>query len=528
MQDLCSTYSCRIAAQTEDDDISMPKEEPKSSQHTTATSKPSLLSGVLKLLTGRTVALGVAFVAAPVLTRLYGPEDFGILQIFLSLAVVIAVIACLGYELSIPLARANREAAASFILCVIFILTFTLITLALVSNLRTDIAQIFQAPKLEVFLWLLPLAVFQAGLVKALTYWAARQGEFGTLAWSGLSTALGVQIVPIVWAYVFGSTVDGLFVGYFVGTAAGLLLLLLLSGRSLTFATREANLDAATLFSVAKAHKKFPLFSTWSGLLNILSRELPPMLLGFYFSTTVVGYYALGQRLISLPLSLLGESVTQVIFPRGAREYTETGTISPIVSKLFKKLVQIGVFPMIAISLFGGKVFEFVFGPQWIEAGVYAQILAIWYLFAFLSSPLTVVFSILNRQEIELKINVVIFLGRAASLVIGGIFWSPRVALSLFVAASVVTVIMSIVSKLKLAKVSVLWASKTILNYVMISLLILLPVRFMSSLTESLVLLVAQVILAVMLYIVVLCKVDPTFKTFVTHFRETSKQGNVL
>lgn len=64
------------------------------------------------LVGGTTGAQLLAVLAAPLLTRLYTPEDFGLLAVYASLLGLIAVIASLRYELAIPLPTDDTEAAA--------------------------------------------------------------------------------------------------------------------------------------------------------------------------------------------------------------------------------------------------------------------------------------------------------------------------------------------------------------------------------------------------------------------------------
>jgi O-antigen/teichoic acid export membrane protein len=56
---------------------------------------------VLTLAGGTTLALGVAVLASPITSRLFGPEAFGLAALFRSGAVMLAAIACLRYEMAI-------------------------------------------------------------------------------------------------------------------------------------------------------------------------------------------------------------------------------------------------------------------------------------------------------------------------------------------------------------------------------------------------------------------------------------------
>jgi len=76
-----------------------------------ASARPSAFGvDVLTLVTGTTIAQIITVLASPVITRLYGPETFGILALFTSITSIIAVIACMRYELAIMLPESDGEA----------------------------------------------------------------------------------------------------------------------------------------------------------------------------------------------------------------------------------------------------------------------------------------------------------------------------------------------------------------------------------------------------------------------------------
>lgn len=297
----------------------------------------SIGRNVVKLTSSRIAAQAVGFVTAPIIARLYLPEHFGVRQIFVSIAGIVGVVVCLRYELSIPLGKDKKEVSASFVLSLFFTLIFTLVALAVVFVANERVARWFKVPELGMFLWLLPVVVFIGGLQRALSYYAAREEKFGAMAWSGLASAAGGSLVTTAWGFKIGASTVGLFAGYLISVLLGVLILLILSIRKLASDIRNAHLSFGMIWTTAKQHSKFPIFSTWSGLLNTVSVQLPPIILGLYFSTTVVGYYSSGYRLVSLPMGLLGGSIAQVFFPAAAKEYNETGTLSEIVSSMFKK-----------------------------------------------------------------------------------------------------------------------------------------------------------------------------------------------
>jgi len=165
--------------------------------------------------------------------------------------------------------------------------------------------------------------------------------------------------------------------------------------------------------------------------MNTVSVQLPPLMLAAFFSSTVVGFYALGHRLLSMPMSLLGRALAQVFFQRAAIA-KNNGMLPAVVKNVFVKLMAIGVFPLLLVLLAGKEIFTVVFGAQWAEAGVYAQILAPWMLFVFLGSPISTLFSILEMQETGLIFNSVLLVTRVLSILIGGLADNILLALLLY------------------------------------------------------------------------------------------------
>ncbi len=61
---------------------------------------------------------------------------------------------------------------------------------------------------------------------------------------------------------------------------------------------------------------------------------------------------------------------------------------------------------------FGKEIFSFVFSAQWEVAGSYAQILSVWIFFVFISSPISNLLFVQERQKEALILQIVIFVSR--------------------------------------------------------------------------------------------------------------------
>ena len=171
--------------------------------------------------------------------------------------------------------------------------------------------------------------------------------------------------------------------------------------------------------------------------MNSVSWQLPAFLLSAFFTPAVVGFYSLGFRLLQLPMSFIGGSISQVFFQRASRALSE-GTLPSLVESVFRMLVIIGMFPILILTIVGSDVFTVIFGKAWAEAGVYAQILSLWAFIWFISSPLTTIYVVVEKHHFGFHYNFFNLTTRLLSLIIGGLLGSARTALILFSVSGIV------------------------------------------------------------------------------------------
>ena len=395
-------------------------------------SKPSTsFSGnVLKLVTGSAFAQGLGILVAPIVTRLFAPEAFGVAALFVSITAIISVIACLRYELSIMLPKTDEEAANLLAVSLCFVLIITAVTALIIFFAGDIIVRLLNSPELKKYLWLIPIAVFVSGVFLALNYWNSRTKHFGRLSIVRVVSSIGTQATNLglgFAGYVSGGVLIGANIfGNFISTS--------LLGGQIWQDNRwlfKESICWKKMVAGFKRHKKFPIFDTWSALLNTISWQLPTLLLAFFFSPIIVGYYALGIRLVRFPMNLIGGAIAQVFFQR-ASEANISGNLDHVVENVFRTLVKFGLFPLLVLTVIGQDLFMVAFGNTWAEAGFYVQILAPFFFFVFISSPLSTLLRVLEKQQVALYLNIVIFVSRLFCLLIGGYIGNPRIALFLF------------------------------------------------------------------------------------------------
>jgi lipopolysaccharide exporter len=379
---------------------------------------------VSKLASASMLAAVISIGVTPIITRLFTAEAFGSAAIFVSTATIIGIVACLRFELAILLPKEPVEAAFILKLCLLTTLVVTVVT-------AVGLGCYVLIPKessLPVVYWLLPVAVLLQGANAAFIRWNARFRNFGrnSIARVSETTTTGAAQAGAGLANL--TTAGSLVVGHLAGRLVSLLVLIKRDFRSILDQWKAGGPPTRTLI---QRYRKFPLIDSISALTNTTSTHLPPLLLGIFFSPAAAGFYALGYRLIQLPMLMFGNAIAQVYFQRFA-ESSETKQRRQLTVEVFDRLVIIGLLPMATLALLGEEAFRLVFGAEWSEAGVYAEILSLWGFFWLISSPLSNVFSVLERQGLALRINFLIFGSRILSLAIGALMNDIRLAIVLF------------------------------------------------------------------------------------------------
>jgi O-antigen/teichoic acid export membrane protein len=170
--------------------------------------------------------------------------------------------------------------------------------------------------------------------------------------------------------------------------------------------------------------------------------------------------------MIVLPMTLIGSAIAQVFYQRSAELRSHPENLSKSVELVFRRLVAIGLFPAIVLGIAGPELFGIVFGSNWVEAGRYAQILSPWMFILFISSPISILFATLERQELALIVNFIILISRVAALVIGGLTNNIYITLIIWSGTGVIVYGGLALGLLKLTKVSWSLAFRTVAEYI--------------------------------------------------------------
>jgi len=397
----------------------------------------SFFYDVVKILSGNGFVQVLRILLSPIISRLFLPEFFGVTQNFSSIANIFGAISSLRYDQSIMLPKEKEKAANQFGISLFFIFITTPISLITVWLFKDKIADLLNAPKLAPYLWFVPIQVFAIGTLNVFKQWNARKRKFLQLSIAEVTREVVVDGMTVGFGFADLASSSTMIIsrisGQLLSTLTLGLFVLKEDGKFIFDQLRWKKMKAGM-----REYKKFPQFNIWAASLSTLSLYLPGIILSAYFSPTTAGYFSMGQSVLRLPVALIGNSIGQVFFQRGAKSYHE-GKFTSTVEETFKRLAVFGIFPMLVMMIIGKELFVVAFGPEWAQAGVYSQILSLWTLMIFLASPLSIIPNILGKNEASVILTTSRFVVAVGSLVIGGITRNIYLGLWLFTITGSVT-----------------------------------------------------------------------------------------
>ncbi|MBT8423089.1 MAG: oligosaccharide flippase family protein, partial [Gammaproteobacteria bacterium] len=293
-----------------------------------------------------------------------------------------------------------------------------------------DIALLFGAPDFEFWLKLSPLCIWATGVWTALRLWKSRRDDFRSISVSRVVDTSALVTTQTGLGLGFQGMLGGLLVGPFIARFAAVLSI------GLSTLRNDGELIRRSLnWQVAREQAirfiRFPVYDTPASTLSSISREMPAGMLGMFFVTQWVGFYSIAYRILSVPVQMLGGAIAQVYLPV-ARDAAAAGRLDKLSLSIFGRLLGVAMTPMIIVAIAAPELISVILGPQWVFAGEMLAWLTPSMLAVFVASPLSEIYSILERQQEKLVFNVALFATRVASLGIGGLLGDPILAVALY------------------------------------------------------------------------------------------------
>lgn len=351
-----------------------------------------------KLLSANVIAQAIGFLVYPILTRMYAPEDFAVLSLFVSIAGVLSIIATAEYQYAIVLPKGEERARALVCLSSLILIGLTAIV-CLSIPFAQPIAALFKAPELAHWWWLMPLSVLGLGAWNILNYWYIRRKAFSRI--SGYQMTQGVFAAS---GKVGFGALGWLHGGMIMATVIAPLLSLAISiGLAWKkhmhglFSARMEEMKAA-----AREYANFPKFNLPRALVNAAAQSLPIWMLTPVFGLDAVGRFSLAFMVSFLPLNILARACYQVLFQHVSELVQQRLSIRSILLRFTLWMGGGMIVGMTVIYIVVPQLVTFLFGAEWLESAEIIRRLFPYLMLTPICGTLCFLSDVFGKQKIAL------------------------------------------------------------------------------------------------------------------------------
>jgi len=361
--------------------------------------KSEFSRNVLTLMTGTTIAQAIPIAISPILTRIYTPEDFGMFALYMSVASIVSVVATGRYELAIMLPKKNEDAINIVALSIIISFFVSIISFLIVFIFNTQITNLLGNQEISNWLYFIPITVLLTGVYQSFNYWSNRKKQYKRLATSRVIQSSATATTNLGMGFGgFGSS--GLILGGVLGQGFATAILGKLIWKEDGYRIKQ--IKKLKMFSLVKKYIKFPKFDLITIFTSVFSHQFIHILFNITFNAKIAGAYYLTQKIIGVPISIIGNSFGDVFKQKASSDYKLFNNAKNIYLATLIKLSFLGLFPSILLYYFAIDIFSLVFGESWKVAGEFVKMMIPMLFLKFISSPLSFMLYIGERQNVNM------------------------------------------------------------------------------------------------------------------------------
>ena len=358
----------------------------------------TFVKSIGQLSLGTIVSNSLVLMFTPLLSSLYSPSSFGTFAFYSSILAIINIFSTLRYHFALPLSDDEEEITLLRSISFTLLVGFTFLTLV--------ISVLFYIQTSNPVYGIVAVGVFVMGSASIENYTLIKDKAFSQIAKSKIGQSVTMITFQILLSFL---SQIGLIIGHVLGQIAAFII----QRRGHRHKVHKILAKSRTLPTLKK-YKKFPLYYLPDGVLNKLGVHLPIFVLTSSYGSAEAGLFAMADRLLQVPISLLGGAIGQVYYSRGS-DLGEGKSANALTGNVTLFLLVISLPLAFGIYKYIPFLLQQFLESKWNDIGIYAQALLPWILMVFITSPVSSYFIVQDEQEVLLKFQMFLLTFRVIS-----------------------------------------------------------------------------------------------------------------
>ncbi|RWO35487.1 MAG: hypothetical protein E5Y16_00335 [Mesorhizobium sp.] len=358
-----------------------------------------MLNNILKIAGANAAGQAITIIVAPILTRLYAPDSFGAQAAFITYTSLFSAFATLSlnqaYVIEKWAYRVHGLVIATYVSIISVTLLLFILLLALPASFIVDVVGVNKTVAL-----LLPLSVLFNSIALVQVGLALRDRGFALISLHYLTSSISISAFRLAGGMLLATTTT-MIATYILGVIASIIPFLGRRLRPPSLISRICIIPRAVW-----GYRDFVFLRTPQTFINMFSVGFPILFINSNYGSDDAGFYSLAMSMLGVPAALFSQAVSSVIMA-SMTDFERMGhSLHPIITRYSSVIAALAFPPFLLIGLFSPMVFSIVFGPEWIDAGLFAQAIGASAYFMFINKPAVVALTVRRRQGILLSYEV--------------------------------------------------------------------------------------------------------------------------
>ncbi|MFW5824521.1 MAG: lipopolysaccharide biosynthesis protein [Marinobacter sp.] len=411
----------------------------------------NVFRGMATLALGSGIGRAIGVLAIPVLTRIYTPDDYGVLSVFTAFVFMLLPILTLRYVMAVPLPRHDGTAMNLVALSAVAMLGFTVFFTLLFMLFAEPVLALLSMEALAPWWWLVVLGLLGTACYEIMTVWAQRKRSYRVIARTQVFQNLVGALIKILLG-LLALKPGGLLLGQVASQSGGVGSYLRAFYKD--FRVNRRFVTRHRMWVLAGRYRGFPIFRLPSRFLLIYSTQAPLLYSAALYGAGTTGHLGLAFMAMALPVTLISQSLADAFFAELSNlDRNDIRTQWRIAIRVIKVVSVISVPIFLFLFFFAKPLSVLVFGQDWAATGAFITALSPYLVVQLISNPLTRILDVHEKHGLFLWIN-----GQRA-LLISMVFllaawldWQPILTIATFSAVLFGHYIFSVLITLRMLK----------------------------------------------------------------------------
>lgn len=363
-------------------------------------SRRSALFGVTAILSGTMIGQVATFFALPILSRLYSPEQFGVLAMISSLCAISLPVALLRLDGASVLPADDRDVAPLMVASAVALAVVAVLLAVMVGF--TSLGDSSREGGTGFLVWAVPATLILMGTMSFLSALAVRSRHYSRVASRNTIQSLGITASQLAFAPPHHILpMNGLVLGTISGSALGTAALSPYGRRY------WRRCHVAEPWEAVRKYWRFPTIFAPTAALTLAAQQGPILLATYCFTTSAAGQVAMAERIVAVPLALVGTAIGTVFEGEMSRKIRDgrSGKMR-LYLRTSGMLALVGTLLGAGLFILAPTLFPSLLGDDWHEAAIIAQMMALVAATRVVLNPTRRILQLLERATATLCLEV--------------------------------------------------------------------------------------------------------------------------